>query len=206
MEINFVLFVLLYERYKTKFPTKISSFTVVEILMLLLPRPKKGPSWWCIKWYRRIYGRILLLCINAWCRGSQKSRLLAVPQLNQTPWFLDTTRSWFYASAASQRLIIYISSMVLFHIEKDWWSYANFSASTFEPAHVDRARKRAALSVYLCQLQLRCSNLITGLQARSSRCKVSAKWAKNVIAFCGADRNLSSKRLARYIQGNKRKS
>ena len=84
---------------------------------------------------------------------------------------------------------------------------ANFSAPTFEPAHEARAGKRAALSVYLSQLQLRCSNSITGLQASSSRSELSAKWAaKNVIAFCRADRNLSSKTLARYIQSKKRTS
>ena len=41
---------------------------------------------------------------------------------------------------------------------------ANFSTPTFEPAHEARAGKRAALSVYLSQLQLRCSNSITGPQ------------------------------------------
>ena len=51
---------------------------------------------------------------------------------------------------------------------------ANFSAPTFEPAHEARAGKRAALSVYLSQLQLRCSNLITGPQASSSRSELSA--------------------------------
>ena len=84
---------------------------------------------------------------------------------------------------------------------------AIFSARTFEPAHEARAGKRAALSVNLSQLQLRCSNSITGPQASSSRSELSAKWAaKNVIAFCRADRNISSKILARYIQSKKRKS
>ena len=84
---------------------------------------------------------------------------------------------------------------------------ANFSAPTFEPAHEARAGRRAAISVNLSQLQLRCSNSITGPQASSSRSELSAKWAaKNVIAFCWADRNLSSKILARYIQSKKRKS
>ena len=45
---------------------------------------------------------------------------------------------------------------------------ANFSAPTLEPAYEDRAGKRAALSAYLSQLQLRCSNSITGPQASSS--------------------------------------
>ena len=84
---------------------------------------------------------------------------------------------------------------------------ANFSAPTFEPAHGARAGKRAALSVYLSQLQLRCSNSITGPQASSFRSELFPKWAaKNVIAFCRADRNLSSKSLARYIQSKKHKS
>ena len=84
---------------------------------------------------------------------------------------------------------------------------ANFSAPTFEPAHGARAGKRAALSVYLSQLQLRCRNSITGPQASSFRSELSPKWAaKNVIAFCRADRNLSSKSLARYIQSKKHKS
>ena len=52
---------------------------------------------------------------------------------------------------------------------------ANFSAPTFEPAHEARAGKRAALSVNLSQLQLRCSNSITGPQASSSRSELSAK-------------------------------
>ena len=38
--------------------------------------------------------------IDAWSHGSRNSRSLAVPQLNQAPWFLDITRFWFYASAA----------------------------------------------------------------------------------------------------------
>ena len=84
---------------------------------------------------------------------------------------------------------------------------ANFSAPTFEPAHEARAGKRAALSVYSSKLQLRCSNSITGPQESSSRSELFAKWAtKNVIAFCWADRNLSSKSLARYIPRRKRKS
>ena len=61
---------------------------------------KKKPSWWCIVWYRRICGLISLRCIDAWSRGSRKSRSLAVPQLNQALWFLDITRFWFYASTA----------------------------------------------------------------------------------------------------------
>ena len=52
---------------------------------------------------------------------------------------------------------------------------ANFSAPTFEPAHEACAGKRAALSVNLSQLQLRCSNSITGLQASSARSELSAK-------------------------------
>ena len=52
---------------------------------------------------------------------------------------------------------------------------ANFSAPTFEPANEARAGQRAALSVYLSQLQLRCSNSITGPQASSSRSELSAK-------------------------------
>ena len=52
---------------------------------------------------------------------------------------------------------------------------ANFSAPTFEPAHEARAGKRAALSVNLRQLQLRCSNSITGPQASSCRSELSAE-------------------------------
>ena len=55
---------------------------------------------------------------------------------------------------------------------------ANFSAPTFEPAHEARAGKRAALSVNLSQLQLRCSNSITGSQASSSRSELSANSKK----------------------------
>ena len=84
---------------------------------------------------------------------------------------------------------------------------ANFSAPTFEPAHEARAGKLTALSVYSSQLQLRCSNSITGPQASSSSSELSAKRAaKNVIALCRADRNRSSKSLAGYIQSKKRKS
>ena len=52
---------------------------------------------------------------------------------------------------------------------------ANFSGPTFESAHEARAGKRAALSVYLSQLQLRCSNSITDPQASSSRSEFSGK-------------------------------
>ena len=62
------------------------------------PGQKKEPSLWCIMWYRRICSLISPRCIDAWSRGSRKSRSLAVPQLNQAPWFLDITRFWFYAS------------------------------------------------------------------------------------------------------------
>ena len=84
---------------------------------------------------------------------------------------------------------------------------ANFSAPTFEPAHEACAGKRAARSVQLSQLQLRGSTSISGLQASSPRSELSAKRAaKNVIAFCRADRNLSSNSLASYFQSTKRKS
>ena len=84
---------------------------------------------------------------------------------------------------------------------------ANFSAPTFEPAHEARAGQRAALSVQLSQLQLRCSTSISGLQASSPRSELSAKRAaKNVFAFCQTDRNLSNKSFARYFQSKKRTS
>ena len=67
----------------------------------------KEPSWvmhHVIKshdeYHRRICSLISPRCIEAWSRGSRKSRSLAVLQLNQAPWFLDITRFWFYASAA----------------------------------------------------------------------------------------------------------
>ena len=57
------------------------------------------------------------------------------------------------------------------------------------------------------QLQLRCSTSISGPQASSPRSELSAKRAvANVIDFCRADRNLSSKSLACYFQSKKRKS
>ena len=62
------------------------------------PGQKKEPSLWCIMWYRRICSLISPRCIDAWSRGSRKSRSLAVSQLNQARWFLDITRFWFYAS------------------------------------------------------------------------------------------------------------
>ena len=49
-------------------------------------------------WHRRICSLISPRCIDAW---SRKLRSLAVPQLNQAPWFLDITRFsrfWCYAS------------------------------------------------------------------------------------------------------------
>ena len=62
---------------------------------------KKEPSWWYIMLYRIICSLISLRFIDAWSRSSRKSRSLAVPQLNQVPWFLDNTslRFWFYALA-----------------------------------------------------------------------------------------------------------
>ena len=84
---------------------------------------------------------------------------------------------------------------------------ANFSPPTFKPVHGARAGQCAALSVQLSQLQLRCSPLISGPQASSSSGELSAKRAtKNVIDFCRADRNLTSKSLASYFQSKKRKS
>ena len=74
---------------------------------------KKEPSWWCIMWYRRICGLISLQCIDAWSCGSRKSRSLAVPQLNQAPWFLDITRFWFYASTA---WFFFLSRVELWHM------------------------------------------------------------------------------------------
>ena len=51
-------------------------------------------------WYWRICSLISPRCIDAWSRSSHKSRLLTVPRLNQTPWFFNITRFWFYASPA----------------------------------------------------------------------------------------------------------
>ena len=48
-------------------------------------------------WYRRICSLISPRCMDAWSRGSRKSCSVAVPQLNQTPWFLDITRFWLKA-------------------------------------------------------------------------------------------------------------
>ena len=62
-------------------------------------------------------------------------------------------------------------------------SQANFSAPTFEPAHETRAGKHAALSVYLSQLQLRCSNLITGPQASSSRSSPLSQQRRTCLLF-----------------------
>ena len=84
---------------------------------------------------------------------------------------------------------------------------ANFSAPTFEPAHGACAGQCAALSVQSSQMQLRCSTSISSPQASSLRSERSAKRAvENVIAFCPADRTLSSKSLANYFQCKKRKS
>ena len=81
---------------------------------------------------------------------------------------------------------------------------ANFSAPTFEPAHEAHAGQHAALSVHW-QLQLRCSTTINGPYASSLRSELSAKReVENVISFCQADRNLSSKSLANYFQSKKR--
>ena len=78
---------------------------------------------------------------------------------------------------------------------------ANFSAPTFEPAHEALAGQCAALSVQLRQLQLRCSTSINSPQASSPRSELSGKRAaKNVIDFCRADRNVSSKSLASYFK------
>ena len=70
---------------------------------------------------------------------------------------------------------------------------ANISARTFKPEHEARAGQRAALSVQLSQLQLRCGTSISGLQVSSPRSELSAEQAtKNVIAFWRVGRNLSS--------------
>ena len=45
-------------------------------------------------WYQRIYGLISPQCSNAWRRGRNKPCSLAVPQLNQAAWFLDSKRFW----------------------------------------------------------------------------------------------------------------
>ena len=76
------------------------SRTWLEAALKYYPGQKKEPSLWCIMWYRRICSLISLWCIDAWSRGSRKSRSLAVPQLNQAPGFLNITRFWFNASAA----------------------------------------------------------------------------------------------------------
>ena len=72
-------------------------------VMYYLDKKKKEPSLWCIIWYRRICSLISPRCIDAWSRGSRKSRSLAVSQLNQAPWFLDITRFWLYASTGINR-------------------------------------------------------------------------------------------------------
>ena len=64
-------------------------------------KKKKKPSQGCIIWYRRICSLISPRCIDAWSCGSRKTHSLAVLQLNEAPWFLDITRLWFYALAAS---------------------------------------------------------------------------------------------------------
>ena len=70
---------------------------------------------------------------------------------------------------------------------------ANFSARTFKPAREANAGQRAALSVQLSQLQLRCGTSISCLQASSPCSELSAERAmKNVIAFWRVGRNLSS--------------
>ena len=70
-------------------------------------------------------------------------------------------------------------------------------------ARSPRWKTRCFFGFFLSQLQLRCSNSITGPQASSSRSELSAKWAaKSVIAFCQADRNLSSKRLDTFKARN----
>ena len=59
---------------------------------------------------------------------------------------------------------------------------------------------RCSLALGFSQLQLQCSTSNSGPQASSPRSELSAQWAaKNVIDFCQADRNLSSKSLACYF-------
>ena len=61
--------------------------------------------------------------------------------------------------------------------------------------------QRAALSVQFSQLQLGYSTSISSPQASSLRSELSTKRAaENVIAFCRADRNLSSKSFANYFK------
>ena len=74
-------------------------------------------------------------------------------------------------------------------------------------ARSPRWATRCSFAVQLSQLQLRCSTSISGPQASSLRSERSAERAgESVIAFCLADRNLSSKSLANYFQSKKRKS
>ena len=84
---------------------------------------------------------------------------------------------------------------------------ANFSAQTFKPAHKARAGQRAALSVQSAAAAMQHFELNNGPQASSSHSELSAKRAaKNVIDFCWADQNRSSKSLASYFQSKKCKS
>ena len=84
---------------------------------------------------------------------------------------------------------------------------ANFSAQTFKPAHKARTGQRAALSVQSAAAAMQHLELNDGPQASSSDSELSAKRAaKNVIVFCRADQNRSSKSLASYFQSKKCKS
>ena len=78
-----------------------SATSHAQLAHVLLPRiRKKEPS--CMNvhkirtmWYRRIDSLVLRRCSNEWSHSSRMSRPLAVPQLNQTSWFLDNTIFWF---------------------------------------------------------------------------------------------------------------
>ena len=136
-------------------------------------------------------------------------------QVGPTRFFMifhaDHTCSWEswcvhqHTHQDNNRLTIFAHIYKTYRVELR--AQANFSAPTFEPAHGARAGQRAALSVQSSQMQLRYSTSISGPQASSLRSERSAKRAvENVIAFCLADRTLSSKSLAHYFQCKKCKS
>ena len=115
---------------------------------IILPwQKKKEPSWWCIMEYRRICGLISLRCIDAW---SRKSHSPAVPQLNQSPWFLNITRFCFYASTA---WFFFLSMVVVITIRKTHVLTVRHWQLIYEPSPTN-IKSSTSASTYLSNYQL----------------------------------------------------
>ena len=140
----------------------------VRHYMIYYPGPKKEPSWWYIMWYRRICGLISLRCIDAWSRGSRKSRSLAVPQLNQAPWFLDITRFWFYASTAWFFFFFVQGSTFAEKCKQSIQHYTNIKKSTKSHPPVILTKGRACL----CTPSLYTVRSVQGVRYEVSDCTV----------------------------------